>query len=1107
MKKSGIYPLPEDKSYIFAKTNNLISVLNKTYHMKSRFTRVLMAGLLACGLPPAVHAQTDVTDTYVKNPSFENGLTDWTSESMVAQTNDKFTLKDGTTYVEKWTDRGQVVGNASISQELEDVPNGVYRLTVATHNIQQESASNHQRGAYIFADDAQTAVTTTQDYSLEFTVIEGQATIGFKAENATGNWLCCDNFRLYSISQDVALIHQELQQRIDEARELVSERMQKDVLTELNAAIAAAQQEVSSETDENTAEVAIRLREAAEAAQVSIQAYGNLQTAIDQALDVYGDGNMEGAAEFDAAIKAAQAALENQEMGLDDLAAAVTELEAAQLAFLMANASGTAPTVVTDTRYARGATMAFGRSTVSGVATSDLLEQGFCWSTEPEPTVLDNRTTEYLDNNGRIYVMRDLQPATIYYIRAYAMTKDYAVGYGNAIKVITIPKGSITWWYNNGGAADANERINSAVASAVDYWNNLTSIQGLHLTVSYGAQTPTADCSYGGSMRVGPNASYQQTGTIMHEMGHAIGVGTHSTWNGSNSPLRAGSGTGDWLGDRANEVVRFWDNDPTATLTGDKTHMWPYGINGAHEDNRTETLYLANGLITQALGEDGLPPTGGFCTPTYVFEQEDQVKYYLKNESESNGLYTSYLVANGLSISNKEMTAAEAAADDNAAWYITFNPQTCYYQFRNVATGSYLTYNTTRSNFAMTRRETPTTTENFHLMRGRVDVKLGQEGNAITTRGYWIIHPENTASPKSMSASLGTLISAATFNLGDAAENQRWVIVPEDELTALENAITSSRHTELEEMLAHIKALMETPHTEDVAGTDATLANKLAEIEGKADQEGITSNELADLTEEALTAGMDFLAEATPESAEQPFDITFLLSDAGLTDATGWSTTPDIAYSCGEFFQQTFDFYQTVSGLPGGTYQFKGQGFQRPGSTAAVYNAYINGDNNVSAVIYAGSDEALLQNIIAEAQEKSLGNGETTVGSNPTLYVPNDKESASNYFAAGLYDNGVVTELANDNSRLKVGMRCTESGTSYWSIFDNFRLHYYGSMTKDQITDIRQTMADKAQGEGLFARPADIYSLSGICIRRQATSLDGLPQGIYIVNGHKILVR
>ncbi len=272
------------------------------------------------------------------------------------------------------------------------------------------------------------------------------------------------------------------------------------------------------------------------------------------------------------------------------------------------------------------------------------------------------------------------------------------------------------------------------MGSAVDYWNNLTSIKGLNLTVNYGSGTPTADCSYGGWMRVGAYASYQRTGTIMHEMGHAIGVGQHGMW--WSAPFRKDGDRGDWLGERANAVLRFWDNDPDAVMTGDGTHMWPYGINGAHEDNGSEVLYMGNALITQGLGEDGLPPSGGGPTPAYVFEQDDRVKYYIKSESETGGLYDSYLVTAGAgtTIKCEEMTAAEALANDTAAWYITFDPKTCYYQFQNVGTGKFLTYNASRDKFLSTQKDLPSTTENFHLMRGRVDVTIGN-GTSISRQG------------------------------------------------------------------------------------------------------------------------------------------------------------------------------------------------------------------------------------------------------------------------------------------------------------------------------------------------------------------------------------
>ena len=121
---------------------------------------------------------------------------------------------------------------------------------------------------------------------------------------------------------------------------------------------------------------------------------------------------------------------------------------------------------------------------------NDLLEHGFCWSTHPNPTIFDNRSNEYISHNGYIYVMRPLTPSTVYYVRAYAMTKGHAVGYGDVIKIITIPKGTVSYTYNSNGADEgANARINYGAQKALAYWNNLTSIRGLHVTINYSPGT------------------------------------------------------------------------------------------------------------------------------------------------------------------------------------------------------------------------------------------------------------------------------------------------------------------------------------------------------------------------------------------------------------------------------------------------------------------------------------------------------------------------------------------------------------------------------------------------------------------------------------------
>ena len=740
----------------------------------------------------------DRTDL-ITNPSFEKGFEGWIHINMATQTNSSFTLKSGSTYVEKWVSSTNKVGNAAVQQELKALPMGVYILRVAAQNIKENSSAT-QSGAWIFADLDKQTVTARQTYDLVFTHITTDAIIGFLAEDATGNWLAVDNFRLLYAGGTTDDFDAAMQRYIDNAEATSEKKMNSDTSNALKSVISSAKTALETSNTEQYPTLASALQQATNYAEVSAYTYEQLAAAIAKAETAYGDGQMAGASDFKAVIDEARAMNENLTTNPDEMDEEILKLGKATFAYQLANGSGTTPTVKTDPRFARGNNIAFGRMTVSGVATSQILEQGFCWSTDKEPTVMDNRSTEYITNNGRIYKMPGMRPATIYYARAYAVTKNYAVGYGEVIKIITLPKANITWSYNNGGPADANERIRNAFEVAIDqYWNSLTSIQGYHITCSYGAGTPTADCSYGGSMRIGPNSAYQAPGTVMHEGNHGIGVGTTPMWYGP-SCMRAESSRGQWLGDRVTALLTFWENTPT-TLTGDDTHMWPYGINGAHEDNHSESLYTCNGLLNQALCEDGLIPVnywgGGFCLPAYVLDQEEGVKYYLKNEDESRGLNTSYLIegSNG-QLTWKTMSGEEATADDHAAWYISFTPSNQYYQLRNAATGRYITY--TGSGFRTTTRNSITANENLHVMMGRVDVKLGSGSDQLTTRGYWFIHPENSGTPATMTAYTGGSVGQSAFNLENGATTQRWLVLTADKIATIEG-VTAIGHISTEE--------------------------------------------------------------------------------------------------------------------------------------------------------------------------------------------------------------------------------------------------------------------------------------------------------------------
>ena len=1046
----------------------------------------------------------DITANIV-NPSFEDNTTGWIQSGMQTQTNTSFAPKSGNTYLEKWTATPGPVEDCYVHQTISGLNNGNYLLKVAAQNLLQSNLSKEQSGACIFAGDDETKVTKAGQYEVTTTVISGSLNIGFKVEGSTGNWVAVDNFRLYYIGYDVAALRDAMQQKVYKAQSLAEQRIHSDALASLNVAIATASAEIGKETTDGYTGAAIALDDAIATAQASADAYAALQASINEATTVWGDGSKEGAAELSAAIATAQKVYDGDATN-EELQTASEVLDKATFTMRIINSTGAIPTVATSPFVARGATMAFGRSTITGVSAANLMESGYCWSTQPDPTVLDNRTAEYLSNNGKIYWMKGLTPATTYYVRAYAITNDYAVGYGESVKIITIPKGKMTWSYNEGAPdAEANKRIREAVADAVDtYLNHLTSISGFHTTVNYGSGTPTADCSYGGWMRVGPNASYQRTGTILHELGHGIGVGTHEIWNGASSPLRANSGSGTWLGDRATQVVRFLENNNNSVLSGDDTHMWPYGVNGAHEDNGSAILYIGNALIVQALGEDGLPPTGGFCTPAYVFDVADDTKYYIKNEDPDHGLYSAYLTENERGqLVWTNMGAEEATANDACAWYISFTANNCYYQLRNAATGHYITYAAKGNNGIKTvTRTTPTSAENFHLMRSRKDVVAGEGDNQITTRGYWIIHPEATLKPACLSASANGLTASVTFDLTDGATDQRWLILSADELAPLENASQQVYQELLDKMIARLQGLVKTPHTEETEGTDAAIQAIIAKLE--AGKSSTSVSEFTSLLSEAETACVTFLSNATPTDMAQPFDISFYIDNADIADATGWSVSTTVNYSCAEFFQQSFDFNQTLSGMPAGTYQLRAQAFQRPGDSSTAYDNYVAGVNAVTTRLYIGAKSERIQHIAACAQEKRLGGRESTVGA--SMYIPNDMQAASKYFAAGLYDNVVTNNLAAKGN-LKVGIRCNSTTSNYWTCFDNFRLYYFGNMSADEVANDIDEITIQPEKLPLFAVPTDIYSIIGVCVRKQATSLDGLPSGIYIVGGRKVVVK
>jgi hypothetical protein len=197
-------------------------------------------------------------------------------------------------------------------------------------------------------------------------------------------------------------------------------------------------------------------------------------------------------------------------------------------------------------------------------------------------------------------------------------------------------------------------------------------------------------------------------------------------------------------------------------------------------------------------------------------------------------------------------------------------------------------------------------------------------------------------------------------------------------------------------------------------------------------------DELSLLPAEAKAAAMTFLRSVTPTAG--PFDLTWLIVNPTVDESIdGWTTDvpiTDLKYGCVEYYQKTFDFSQTVIGLPAGTYGFGAQAFQRPGMPASCSDAAV------TTSLYAGNESQPVAHAVSEAQTAKLGGKESEIGGK---YIPNDMTAAALYFAKGLYQDTVVTRIEAEGA-LKVGIRCTSSADGFWTIFRNFHLYYYGNV-------------------------------------------------------------
>jgi len=130
-----------------------------------------------------------------------------------------------------------------------------------------------------------------------------------------------------------------------------------------------------------------------------------------------------------------------------------------------------------------------------------------------------------------------------------------------------------------------------------------------------------------------------------------------------------------------------------------------------------------------------------------------------------------------------------------------------------------------------------------------------------------------------------------------------------------------------------------------------------------------------------------------------------------------------------------------LTGLANGTYAVSVQGFYRQGGYNDAASKHVAGTESLNAILYANDQEQPLMSIF-EGAGKATGGGTATATGIDGVF-PNNMAAASYFFSAGLYWNTVYVTVTDGT--LKIGIKKSASVGADWTIFDNFRLQYFGN--------------------------------------------------------------
>lgn len=254
-----------------------------------------------------------------------------------------------------------------------------------------------------------------------------------------------------------------------------------------------------------------------------------------------------------------------------------------------------------------------------------------------------------------------------------------------------------------------------------------------------------------------------------------------------------------------------------------------------------------------------------------------------------------------------------------------------------------------------------------------------------------------------------------------------------------------------------------------------------------------TVEEINNATKALENAAKKFLkSEGVNPKEDKMIDMTMLVNNPNFDGSNfGWSGIPTQAYGVGEFYNKTFNMYQTITNVKNGKYLLEVSALFRTGVNDGG-EAYNNGTENITAKLYANTEEKAIASLYSvEYDNKNADVLECLNGYANSMYA------AGRCFEQGHYRNQLEVNVTNNT--LRFGIKNTSFYNDNWCCFDNFRLNYLGEDGETSINEI-----NKADDEY-----TNVYSIDGRIIKSQVKIKDavkGLEKGIYVINQKKVIV-